>query len=61
MASIREIVNNQCQVTVDSKKVNSLTNRIINVFAEEKLTYGGAKCILKLVESELDDCLIAGN
>lgn len=61
MASIREIVNSQDKVTVDSKRVNDLTNHIINFFAEEKLTYGEAKCILKLVECELDDCSIVGN
>lgn len=61
MASIREIVNSNNEVTVDRETVNDLTNRIINFFKEEKLTYGEAKCILKLVESELDDCSIVGN
>lgn len=61
MAYIREIVDSQGIVTVDGEKVNNLVNHIINFFKEEKLTYGEAKCILKQIENELDDCSLVGS
>lgn len=56
MPIISAIVNSLGDTVMEPDRTFDLVNQIIKYFADKKLTYDEAKCILQQVEARLGDC-----